>query len=56
MNFLNNYNKVKNVRFGSFKFALTEAYKRNHKILVETGVSRGKQKFFFSLKLIGKMV
>jgi len=51
MNFLNNYNHPKNIRFGSFKFALTEAYKRNHKTIVETGTSRGKQKFWFFSKI-----
>jgi len=50
MNFIENYNHPKNFRFDSFKFALDEAYKRNHKILVETGVSRGKQKFLFFVK------
>ena len=47
MNFLKNYKHPKNIRFESFKLALTEAYKRNHKILVETGVSRGRKKFWF---------
>ena len=51
MNFLNNYNHPKNIRFGSFKFALIEAYKRNHKTIVETGTSRGKQKFWFFSKI-----
>ncbi len=51
MNFLNNYNHPKNIRFSSFKFALTEAFKRKHRILVETGVSRGKQKFWFFSKI-----
>ena len=40
----------KNFRFSSFKFALIEANKRNHKILVETGVARGKEKFLFFTK------
>ena len=51
MNFLNNYNNPKNIRFNSFKFALTEAFNRKHRILVETGVSRGKQKFWFFNKI-----
>ena len=50
MNFISYYKHPKNFRFDSFKFALDEAYKRNHKILVETGVSRGKQKFLFFVK------
>ena len=50
MNFISYYNHPKNFRFDSFKFALDEAYKRNHKILVETGVSRGKQKLLFFVK------
>ena len=56
MNFLHKYNNIKNTRYKSFEFALSEAKKRNHKILVETGVARGKIKFFFFLRrLIGKM-
>ena len=47
MFFLEKYNNKKNIRFKSFEFALIEAKKRNHKILVETGVARGKTKFFF---------
>ena len=54
MDFLQKYNHKKNFRFKSFEFALQEA-KRNHKTLVETGVARGKIKFYF-LGLIGKMV
>ena len=46
MVFLEKYNNKNNIRFKSFKFALIEAKKRNHKILVETGVARGKIKFF----------
>ena len=46
MFFLEKYNNKKNIRFKSFEFALIEAKKRNHKILVETGVARGKIKFF----------
>ena len=51
MFFLEKYNNKKNIRFKSFKFALTEAKKRNHKILVETGVARGKIKFFLFQKI-----
>ena len=47
MFFLNNYKHYKNIRFGSFEYALKEADKRSHKIIVETGVARGKTKFFF---------
>jgi len=50
MDFIENYNNKKNFRFSSFKFALIEANKRNHKILVETGVARGKEKFLFFTK------
>ena len=56
MDFLQKYNHKKNFRFKSFEFALLEAKKRNHKTIVETGVARGKVKFFYSLGLIGKMV
>ena len=51
MNFLHKYNHIKNTRYKSFEFALSEAKKRNHKILVETGVARGKIKFFFFTKI-----
>jgi|TARA_B110001454_G_C12534627_1_gene356720 hypothetical protein len=51
MKFLDYYNNNKNIRFDSFEFALNEAYKRNHKTLVETGVARGKVKFFFFSKI-----
>ena len=47
MNFLERYNHEKNIRYKSFEFALIEAYKRNHKTIVETGVARGKVKFLF---------
>ena len=50
MFFLNKYNVKKNIRFNSFKFALEEAFRRNLKIIVETGVARGKQKFLFFSK------
>ena len=51
MNFLKKYNNEKNIRYKSFEFALYEAKKRNHKIFLETGVSRGKTKFFFFTKI-----
>ncbi len=51
MEFLNKYNHKKNVRFESFKFALFEANKRNHKTFVETGCARGKVKFIFFSKI-----
>ena len=51
MEFLKKYNNPKNFRYSSFEFALLEAYKRNHKTLVETGVARGKIKFFFFSKI-----
>ena len=51
MQFLQNYNKSKNIRFKSFEFALNEAKKRNHKTIVETGVARGKVKFLFFSKI-----
>ena len=33
MKFIEQYNNEKNIRYNSYKFALSEAYKRNHKIL-----------------------
>jgi len=51
MFFLNKYNVPKNIRFNSFKFALEEAFRRNLKIIVETGVARGKQNFLFFSKV-----
>ena len=51
MLFLNKYNIPKNIRFNSFKFALEEAFRRNLKIIVETGVARGKQNFLFFSKV-----
>ena len=50
MDFIQKYNNNKNIRFKSFEFALYEAQKRNHKLLVETGVARGKVKFIFFSK------
>ena len=51
MKFLEHFNHPKNFRFKSFEFTLLEAQKRNHKVLVETGVARGKQKFLFFSKI-----
>ena len=51
MKFLEYYDNQKNFRFSSFKFALLEAEKRNLRTIVETGVARGKQKFFFFSKI-----
>ena len=51
MNFLKKYDNKKNIRFKTFKFTLEKAYQRNLKIIVETGVSRGKVKFFFFRKI-----
>ena len=50
MNFLEKYNHQKNIRFESFKYALTEANYRGLKTIVETGCARGKRKFFFFSK------
>jgi len=50
MKFLDSFNHPKNIRFDSFKTALELANERNHKIIVETGVARGKIKFFFIKK------
>jgi len=50
MKFLINYQHQKNFRYESFAFALKEAQKRSLKTLVETGVARGKIKFFFFIK------
>ena len=50
MDFLNTYNHKKNIRFESFEYALKEANKRQLKIFVETGISRGKKKFLFFVK------
>ena len=51
MNFLNFYKHPKNIRYNSFEFALTEAKTRCHRVVVETGVARGKIKFFFFSKI-----
>jgi len=47
MNFLDKFNNTKNIRFESFKKTFEISEKRNLKIIVETGTSRGKIKFFF---------
>ncbi len=47
MNFLSKYNHPKNIRFPFFKKAIEIAIDRKLKIIVETGTSRGKEKFFF---------
>lgn len=47
MNFINKYNNKKNIRFELFKKTLEIAERRGLKIIVETGTSRGKKKFFF---------
>ena len=51
MNFLNFYKHPKNIRYNSFEFALIEAKTRCHRVVVETGVARGKIKFFFFSKI-----
>jgi len=50
MNFLEKYNNNKNIRFPLFKKTLEISSSRNHKIIVETGTARGKNKFFFFKK------
>ena len=50
MDFLNKYSHFKNIRFSSFKKALTIAKSRDLKTFVETGTSRGKIKFLFFSK------
>lgn len=50
MNFLNKYNNDKNIRFKSFEKTFELCVERNLKIIVETGTSRGKTKFFFIKK------
>ena len=51
MNFLDKYDNEKNIRFPFFKRALQIAHDRELKIFVETGTSRGKEKFFFFKKI-----
>ena len=50
MKFLNQFNNPKNIRFDSFKKTFEICKLRNLKIIVETGTSRGKIKFFFFKK------
>tara|TARA_B110001452_G_scaffold265732_2_gene270991 strand:+ start:57 stop:635 length:579 start_codon:yes stop_codon:yes gene_type:complete len=47
MYFLDKYNNSKNIRFNSFKKTFDICDKRNLITIVETGTSRGKNKFFF---------
>ena len=47
LQFIEKYNNPKNVRFESFYESLLISYERKHKIIVETGTSRGKRKYFF---------
>jgi len=51
VNSLKDHKNIKNIRFETFKFTLEEANKRNLKTIVETGVARGKVKFFFFRKI-----
>ena len=50
MRFIEKYNNKRNIRFELFKKTLEIASKRNVKIIVETGTSRGKKKFLFFKK------
>jgi hypothetical protein len=50
MQFLNKYENKKNIRFESFKKTFQLCESRNLKVIVETGTSRGKTKFFFFKK------
>ena len=50
MKFLNKYNNKKNLRFESFKETFKLCIERNLIVLVETGTSRGKTKFFFFIQ------
>jgi hypothetical protein len=50
MKFIEKYNNKKNIRFSLFKKTLEISISRGHKIIVETGTSRGKKKFFFFKK------
>ena len=47
MNYLTQFDNPKNLRFDSFKKTFEICEKRNLKIIVETGTSRGKTKFYF---------
>jgi hydroxymethylpyrimidine pyrophosphatase-like HAD family hydrolase len=50
MQYLNQFNKIKNLRFDSFKKTLEIFKERELKTIVETGTARGKIKFFFFKK------
>ena len=50
MSFLDKFDNSKNIRFDSFKKTFEICEKRNLKIIVETGTSRGKKKFGGDLK------
>ena len=50
MKFLNQFNNPKNIRFDSFKKTFEICEVRSLKVIVETGTSRGKIKFFFFKK------
>tara|TARA_B100000965_G_C19428379_1_gene685312 strand:+ start:318 stop:890 length:573 start_codon:yes stop_codon:yes gene_type:complete len=50
MNFLKKFDNPKNIRFDMFRRVFDLSLNRNHKIIVETGTSRGKIKFFFLKK------
>ena len=50
MKFIEKYNNKKNIRFKLFKKTLEIALNRNFKTIVETGTSRGKEKFLFFKK------
>ena len=47
MNYLTQFDNPKNLRFDSFKKTFEICEKRNLRIIVETGTSRGKTKFYF---------
>jgi hypothetical protein len=51
MIFLEKYNHIKNIRFPLFKKTIEISIERKHKVIVETGTSRGKKKFFFFQKI-----
>ena len=51
MNFIEKYNNIKNIRFPFFKKVIEISITRKLKIIVETGTSRGKKKFFFFNKM-----
>ena len=50
MNFLNQFDNSKNIRFDSFKKNLEIFKERKFQIIVETGTARGKVKFFIFKK------